>query len=47
MNHIKRYNESNEEDIFSDESILHDILSEYSDIGAKYTLDLMNNLKSF
>lgn len=38
MKHIKRYNESNEEDIFSDESILHDILSEYLECNAKYTL---------
>ena len=39
MKHLKKYNESNEVDIFSDESILHDILLEYVDCGAKYTLE--------
>jgi len=38
MKHLKKFNESNEEDIFSDESILHDILSEYVECDAKYTL---------
>lgn len=38
MKHLKRYNESKEEDIFSDESILKDILSEYVECDVKYTI---------
>jgi hypothetical protein len=38
MKHLKKYNESKEDDIFSDESILHDILLEYVECGAKYTI---------
>jgi hypothetical protein len=38
MKHLKKYNESNEDDIFTDESLLHDILLEYVDCQAKYTI---------
>jgi len=38
MKHLKRYNESNEEDIFSDESLLRDILSEYVECNITYAL---------
>lgn len=38
MKHLRKFNESKEIDIFSDESILHDILLEYSDMLVKYSL---------
>lgn len=38
MKHLRKFNESNEEDIFTDESLLHDILSEYVDCGVEYRI---------
>lgn len=38
MKHLKKYNESKDEDIFSDESLLHDILSEYAECNTKYNI---------
>ena len=39
MKHLKKYNENTKDnDIFSDESILHDILSEYVECHVKYSL---------
>lgn len=38
MKHLKKFNESKEEDIFTDESLLHDILSEYVECAVKYTI---------
>lgn len=38
MKHLKKFNESKEVDIFSDESILNDILLEYVDCGVRYVL---------
>lgn len=38
MKHLKKFNESIEEDIFTDESLLHDILLEYAECNVKYTI---------
>lgn len=38
---IKRFNESNSIDIFSDVSILEDILLEYTDLGLEYKIELV------
>jgi hypothetical protein len=38
MKHLKKFNESKEEDIFTDESLLHDILLEYAECNLTYKI---------